>query len=77
MQEGLSPINLTIETEMHRATPGGTGGVKTIGNYAAVSISITASFLIFYFNFPFTLSQIKLGAVSFFPIQFCMGKVVE
>lgn len=22
---------------MHRATPGGTGGVKTIGNYAAVS----------------------------------------
>lgn len=35
-KEGLSPINLTIETEMHRATPGGTGGVKTIGNYAAV-----------------------------------------
>ncbi|KAL1820284.1 hypothetical protein ACET3Z_015153 [Daucus carota] len=35
-KEGLSPINLIIETEMHRATPGGTGGVKTIGNYAAV-----------------------------------------
>ncbi|KAL4592664.1 hypothetical protein LXL04_005667 [Taraxacum kok-saghyz] len=34
--KGLSPINLIIETEMHRATPGGTGGVKTIGNYAAV-----------------------------------------
>lgn len=45
MQEGLSPINLIIETEMHRATPGGTGSVKTIGNYAAVSMStITASF---------------------------------
>lgn len=35
-KEGLSPINLIIETDMHRATPGGTGGVKTIGNYAAV-----------------------------------------
>lgn len=32
----MAPINLIIETEMHRATPGGTGGVKTIGNYAAV-----------------------------------------
>ena len=30
-KEGLAPINLVIETEMHRATPGGTGGVKTIG----------------------------------------------
>nr|XP_016448371.1 PREDICTED: branched-chain-amino-acid aminotransferase 5, chloroplastic-like [Nicotiana tabacum] len=36
-KEGMAPINLVIETEMHRATPGGTGGVKTIGNYAAVS----------------------------------------
>ncbi|KAG8373820.1 hypothetical protein BUALT_Bualt11G0064800 [Buddleja alternifolia] len=35
-REGLAPINLIVETEMHRATPGGTGGVKTIGNYAAV-----------------------------------------
>ncbi|XP_051126803.1 branched-chain amino acid aminotransferase 2, chloroplastic-like isoform X2 [Andrographis paniculata] len=35
-KEGLAPINLLVETEMHRATPGGTGGVKTIGNYAAV-----------------------------------------
>ncbi|KAL3341362.1 hypothetical protein AABB24_025757 [Solanum stoloniferum] len=35
-KEGMAPINLVIETEMHRATPGGTGGVKTIGNYAAV-----------------------------------------
>ncbi|KAL0424098.1 UNVERIFIED_CONTAM: Branched-chain-amino-acid aminotransferase 5, chloroplastic [Sesamum radiatum] len=33
---GLVPINLIVETETHRATPGGTGGVKTIGNYAAV-----------------------------------------
>lgn len=33
----MAPINLIVETEMHRATPGGTGGVKTIGNYAAVS----------------------------------------
>lgn len=35
-KEGLAPINLIVETEMHRATPGGTGGVKTIGNYAPV-----------------------------------------
>lgn len=35
-QEGLAPINLVVETELHRATPGGTGGVKTIGNYAGV-----------------------------------------
>ncbi|CAI0430607.1 unnamed protein product [Linum tenue] len=35
-KEGLAPINLIVEHELHRATPGGTGGVKTIGNYAAV-----------------------------------------
>ncbi|XP_028772750.1 branched-chain amino acid aminotransferase 2, chloroplastic [Neltuma alba] len=35
-KEGLAPINLIVENEFHRATPGGTGGVKTIGNYAAV-----------------------------------------
>ncbi|KAL2905555.1 Branched-chain amino acid aminotransferase 2 chloroplastic [Bienertia sinuspersici] len=34
-KEGLAPINLVIETDFHRASPGGTGGVKTIGNYAA------------------------------------------
>ncbi|CAM8894421.1 unnamed protein product [Rhodiola kirilowii] len=35
-KEGLSPINLLIATDVHRATPGGTGGIKTIGNYASV-----------------------------------------
>ncbi|XP_043719919.1 branched-chain amino acid aminotransferase 2, chloroplastic-like isoform X2 [Telopea speciosissima] len=35
-KEGLAPIHLIVENEFHRATPGGTGGVKTIGNYAAV-----------------------------------------
>ncbi|KAJ9177411.1 hypothetical protein P3X46_012633 [Hevea brasiliensis] len=35
-KEGVTPINLVVEHELHRATPGGTGGVKTIGNYAAV-----------------------------------------
>ncbi|CAI9779883.1 unnamed protein product [Fraxinus pennsylvanica] len=34
-QECLAPIHLIVQTEMHRATPSGTGGVKTIGNYAA------------------------------------------
>ncbi|GFY86670.1 branched-chain aminotransferase 3 [Actinidia rufa] len=35
-KEGIAPIHLVVETEVHRATPGGTGGVKTIGNYASV-----------------------------------------
>ncbi|KAK1364573.1 branched-chain-amino-acid aminotransferase 5, chloroplastic-like [Heracleum sosnowskyi] len=35
-KDGLSPIDLMVETGTHRATPGGTGCVKTIGNYAAV-----------------------------------------
>ncbi|XP_044510279.1 branched-chain amino acid aminotransferase 2, chloroplastic-like [Mangifera indica] len=35
-KEGIAPIHLIVEHELHRATPGGTGGVKVIGNYAAV-----------------------------------------
>lgn len=35
-KEGLAPIHLVIETDFHRASPGGTGGVKAVGNYAAV-----------------------------------------
>ncbi|WOL10921.1 branched-chain-amino-acid aminotransferase 3, chloroplastic-like [Canna indica] len=35
-KEGLAPINLVIDDTVHRATPGGTGGVKTITNYAPV-----------------------------------------
>jgi len=38
LQEGLSPINLIVEEKFHRASPGGTGGVKTIGNYASVTL---------------------------------------
>ncbi|KAI8018150.1 hypothetical protein LOK49_LG04G03170 [Camellia lanceoleosa] len=41
--EGIAPINLIIENEVHRATPGGTGGVKTIGNYASVLKAQTAA----------------------------------
>nr|XP_018685144.1 PREDICTED: branched-chain-amino-acid aminotransferase 2, chloroplastic isoform X3 [Musa acuminata subsp. malaccensis] len=33
-KEGLAPINLVIDDKIHRATPGGTGDVKTISNYA-------------------------------------------
>lgn len=36
LQEGLAPINLVIDDKIHRATPGGTGDVKTISNYAPV-----------------------------------------
>ncbi|XP_002990723.2 branched-chain-amino-acid aminotransferase 5, chloroplastic [Selaginella moellendorffii] len=35
-KSGLAPISLKVETFYHRAAPGGTGGVKTIGNYAPV-----------------------------------------
>ncbi|CAN6290142.1 unnamed protein product [Urochloa humidicola] len=35
-KEGLAPINLVVDGEFHRAMPGGTGGVKTIANYAPV-----------------------------------------
>ncbi|KQK22748.1 branched-chain-amino-acid aminotransferase 2, chloroplastic isoform X1 [Brachypodium distachyon] len=35
-KEGLAAINLLVEEEIHRAMPGGTGGVKTIANYAPV-----------------------------------------
>ncbi|GMH14712.1 hypothetical protein Nepgr_016553 [Nepenthes gracilis] len=42
-KEGIAPINLVIETDVHRASPGGTGGVKSIGNYAAVLQAQTAA----------------------------------
>ncbi|XP_020570743.1 branched-chain-amino-acid aminotransferase 2, chloroplastic-like [Phalaenopsis equestris] len=35
-KEGLAPINLVIQEENHRSTPGGTGAVKTIANYSPV-----------------------------------------
>ncbi|PKU80799.1 Branched-chain-amino-acid aminotransferase 3, chloroplastic [Dendrobium catenatum] len=35
-KEGLAPINLVIQDESYRATPGGTGAVKTIANYSPV-----------------------------------------
>ncbi|RWR82906.1 branched-chain-amino-acid aminotransferase 2, chloroplastic-like protein isoform X1 [Cinnamomum micranthum f. kanehirae] len=35
-KEGLSPLNLFVDDDYHRASPGGTGGVKTISNYAPV-----------------------------------------
>ncbi|EMS50031.1 Branched-chain-amino-acid aminotransferase 5, chloroplastic [Triticum urartu] len=35
-KDGLSPISLLTEEEYHRAAPGGTGDIKTIGNYASV-----------------------------------------
>ncbi|KAF6156864.1 hypothetical protein GIB67_000404 [Kingdonia uniflora] len=35
-KEGMAPLSLFVEDDFHRATPGGTGGIKTIGNYAPV-----------------------------------------
>lgn len=36
IQEGTAPLNLYIDEEFVRASPGGAGGVKTITNYAPV-----------------------------------------
>lgn len=53
-QEGVAPIHLVVEHELHRATPGGTGGVKTIGNYAAVSKQVLfLDFAVHAFDFSF------------------------
>ncbi|OVA00142.1 Aminotransferase [Macleaya cordata] len=35
-KEGLAPLNLVVEENIHRAIPGGAGGVKTITNYSPV-----------------------------------------
>ncbi|PIA64653.1 hypothetical protein AQUCO_00100248v1 [Aquilegia coerulea] len=35
-KEGFAPLSLLIDNEFHRSTPGGTGHVKTISNYAPV-----------------------------------------
>lgn len=33
-ESGAEPINLVVESESHRAVPGGVGSIKAIGNYA-------------------------------------------
>ncbi|CAH9065517.1 unnamed protein product [Cuscuta epithymum] len=35
-QEGVAPLNIYIEEEFHRSSRGGSGGVKSITNYAPV-----------------------------------------
>ncbi|GLT93642.1 hypothetical protein SLE2022_114250 [Rubroshorea leprosula] len=40
-KEGTAPLNLYIEEEFVRASPGGAGGVKSITNYAPVLKAIT------------------------------------
>ncbi|XP_021977644.1 branched-chain amino acid aminotransferase 2, chloroplastic isoform X2 [Helianthus annuus] len=40
-KEGTKPLNLYVNTESHRATSGGTGGVKSITNYAPVLKAIS------------------------------------
>lgn len=34
----MAPLNLYVEEEFHRAARGGSGGVKSITNYAPVSL---------------------------------------
>ncbi|KAF5739826.1 hypothetical protein HS088_TW12G01037 [Tripterygium wilfordii] len=34
---GIKPIDLVVENDIHRATPGGVGGIKAIGNYASIT----------------------------------------
>ncbi|KAK1293374.1 hypothetical protein QJS10_CPB17g02635 [Acorus calamus] len=35
-KEGRAPLHLVVEDRTYRSTPGGTGGIKTIANYAPV-----------------------------------------
>ena len=42
-KEGVAPINLVVGDGVHRAMPGGTGGVKTISNYGPVRTSSDAT----------------------------------
>ncbi|KAJ0547226.1 putative branched-chain-amino-acid transaminase [Helianthus annuus] len=42
-KEGTKPLNLYVNTESHRATRGGTGGVKSITNYAPVLKAISSA----------------------------------
>ncbi|XP_034229155.1 branched-chain-amino-acid aminotransferase 6-like isoform X1 [Prunus dulcis] len=37
--KGLAALNLYVEDKLHRATPGGTGGVKSITNYSPVYLA--------------------------------------
>ncbi|KAI5576837.1 hypothetical protein BDE02_09G072100 [Populus trichocarpa] len=39
-KSGIDAFNLSIETKLHRASPGGTGGIKSITNYAPVFESV-------------------------------------
>lgn len=36
LQQGTAPLNLYVEEDVHRASRGGAGGVKSITNYAPV-----------------------------------------
>ncbi|CAL8996084.1 unnamed protein product, partial [Prunus brigantina] len=37
LARGRATLNLYVEDKLHKATPGGTGGVKSITNYSPVS----------------------------------------
>ncbi|KAF4400317.1 hypothetical protein G4B88_019526 [Cannabis sativa] len=39
--EGLAPLNIYVEDEFHRASPGGTGHVKAISNYSPCLKALT------------------------------------
>lgn len=39
----LTPIDLLVEEEFHRAAPGGTGSAKAVGNYSPVLVSQLAA----------------------------------
>uniref|UniRef100_A0A803PPV3 Branched-chain-amino-acid aminotransferase n=3 Tax=Cannabis sativa TaxID=3483 RepID=A0A803PPV3_CANSA len=40
-KEGLAPLNIYVEDEFHRASPGGTGHVKAISNYSPCLKALT------------------------------------
>jgi len=57
-QGRTSPLNLLIDDRLPRAFPGGTGGVKNIGNYSPVSLYTSAQIIMevsFLFIYSFGL----------------------
>ncbi|RRT72129.1 hypothetical protein B296_00031597 [Ensete ventricosum] len=75
-QEGLAPINLIVENEYHRACPGGTGGVKTIGNYASVSelVKVIKCLAMVLHNL---LMSRRCGSLIFAGFKLLQGRVWE
>ena len=73
-KEGFHPIKLNIDPQFHRAAPGGTGGVKAIGNYSGGLLPAKQSKQqgyseVLYLDAEKSLYVEEVGAANFFCIQ--------